>query len=67
MVYKGKKINKGTLINYKGQSSIVYTCTYSLGNSIMSSDLKKVKYWIDNFEPAEDKNFKQFHEKHGRL
>ena len=67
MVYKGKKINKGTSINYKGQSSIVYTCTYSLGNSIMSSDLKKVKYWIDNFEPAEDKNFKQFHEKHGRL
>ena len=67
MFYKGKEIKKGTSINYKGQSSIVYTCTYSLGNSRMSSNLETIKNWIDTFEPAEDKNFKQFHEKHGRL
>ena len=67
MFYKGKEIKKGISTNYKGEKSIVYTCTYSLGNSRMSSDLQTIKDWIDFFEPAEDKNFKQFHEKYGRL
>ena len=67
MIYKGKEIKKGVSINWKGEETIVYTCLYSLGNSRMASDIETIKNWIDNFEPAEDKNFKQFHEKYGRL
>ena len=67
MIYKGKEIKKEVSTNYKGEETIVYTCVYSLGNSRMSSDIETIKNWIDNFEPAEDKNFKQFHEKYGRL
>ena len=66
-IYKGKVIEKGISANYNGIESVVYTCVYSLGNSRMSSNVETIKNWIDNFEPAEDKNFKQFHEKYGRL
>ena len=67
MNYKGKEIKQEGSVNYKGEESVVYTCVYSLGNSRMSSSIETIKEWIDNYEPAENKNFKQFHEKYGKL